>query len=65
MSSIITSSDNITVVRWMDGGPVHTISTYAGISPEDEAPRWDKSKKKSCSAASLQHSAVQHVHGGS
>jgi len=34
-SSVTTSNDNISVVRWVDNKEVHTISTYAGALPED------------------------------
>lgn len=44
--SIVTSSDNITVVRWMDNKAVHTISTYAGAEPESDVRRYDRSKKQ-------------------
>lgn len=46
MSAVVTSSDNISIVRWIDNNPVHTISTYAGALPEDEVSRWDRSKKE-------------------
>lgn len=44
-TSITTSSDNITIVRWMDNREVHTASTYAGAVPEDTAKRFDKKTK--------------------
>lgn len=44
--SIATSDDNVTLVRWMDTKPVHTLSTYAGSQPEDLAKRWDRSAKE-------------------
>ncbi|KAJ8886980.1 hypothetical protein PR048_013194 [Dryococelus australis] len=44
MSAVVTSSDNITIVRWIDNNPVHTISTYAGSFPENEVKRWDRFK---------------------
>lgn len=46
MSSTVTSSDNITVVRWIDNNAVHTVSTYAGAIPDDEVARYDRSKKQ-------------------
>lgn len=45
-SSIATSDDNITVVRWKDTKLVHTISTYAGAIPEDTTKRYDRKDKK-------------------
>ncbi|XP_060845357.1 piggyBac transposable element-derived protein 3-like [Rhopalosiphum padi] len=44
--SIATSDDNLTVVRWKDTKLVHTISTYAGASPEDITSRYDRKEKK-------------------
>lgn len=44
--SVATSSDNMTVVRWMDTKEVHMLSSYAGAEPEDEAKRWDRKKKE-------------------
>lgn len=44
--TIATSADNLTLVRWMDTKPVHTLSTYAGAQPEDTAQRWDRSAKE-------------------
>lgn len=34
--SMITSSDDIRIVKWTDNNPVYTISTYAGALPEKE-----------------------------
>lgn len=45
-SSIATSDDNITVVRWKDTKLVHTISTYAGAIPEDTTMRYDGKDRK-------------------
>lgn len=44
-SSIATSNDNITIVRWQDNKLVHTISSYAGASPEGEVTRYDRKSK--------------------
>ena len=44
--SIITSSDDVTIVKWMDNKPVYTISTYAGALLEDEVNCYDRSKKQ-------------------
>lgn len=41
-TSLATSDDNITVLRWQDNKLVHAISTYAGAIPEDKAKRFDK-----------------------
>lgn len=40
--SIVTSGDNITVVRWIDNKPVHTISSFAGAEPESTVSRFDR-----------------------
>lgn len=45
-SSVATSNDNISVVRWVDNKEVHTISTYAGALPEDETKRFDRKTKQ-------------------
>lgn len=45
-SSVATSDDNITVIRWLDTKPVHTISSYAGTQPEDFIQRYDRKEKK-------------------
>lgn len=45
-SSIATSDDNITVLRWKDTKVVHMISTYAGAEPEDTVTRYDRKEKK-------------------
>lgn len=44
--SIVTSSDNVILVRWKDNKAVHTLSTYCGSQPQDTASRWDRSKKQ-------------------
>ena len=44
-SSVTTSSDNITIIRWMDNKAVHLISSFAGKEPQDQVRRWDRSKK--------------------
>lgn len=45
-SSVATSDDNITVIKWLDTKAVHTISTYAGTQPEDLAQRYNRKEKK-------------------
>lgn len=45
-SSVATSDDNITVLRWQDTKPVHTVSTYAGAHPEDTVKRYDRKLKE-------------------
>lgn len=45
-STMATSDDNITVIRWLDTKAVHTISTYAGVQPEDYTQRYDRKEKK-------------------
>lgn len=32
------------IVKWMDNNPVYTISTYAGVLPEDEVSHYNRSK---------------------
>lgn len=44
-SSVTSSSDNITIVRWADRKIVHMISSYAGLEPKDTAKRWDGKNK--------------------
>lgn len=44
-TSLATSDDNITVLRWQDNKLVHTISTYAGAIPEDKAKRFDRKSR--------------------
>lgn len=44
-TSLATSNDNITVLRWQDNKLVHTISTYAGAIPEDKAKRFDRKSR--------------------
>ncbi|CAK9832668.1 PiggyBac transposable element-derived protein 3 [Anthophora retusa] len=45
--SIVTSSDNISILRWNDNNVVvHMISTYAGVEPQDYVQRWDRKTKK-------------------
>lgn len=45
-SSVVTSNDNITIVRWANKKIVHTISSFAGLEPQDKAQRWDGKAKK-------------------
>lgn len=45
MTSIATSEDNISVLRWMDNRQVHMASTYAGALPEDTVKRYDRTSK--------------------
>lgn len=45
-SSVATTDDNITVLRWQDTKPVHTVSTYAGAHPEDTVKRYDRKAKE-------------------
>lgn len=45
-SSMATSDNNITVIRWLDTKAVHTISTYAGAQPEDKEQRYDRKEKQ-------------------
>lgn len=45
-SSVATTDDNITVLRWQDTKPVHTVSTYAGAHPEDTVKRYDRKSKE-------------------
>jgi hypothetical protein len=40
-SSVVTNN-NVTILRWFDNKIVHTISTYAGVEPQDEVKRWSK-----------------------
>lgn len=44
-SSIVTSSDNISVLRWVDNNVVHMISSFCGKEPEDHVQRWDRKTK--------------------
>uniref|UniRef100_A0A3B4XHS3 PiggyBac transposable element-derived protein domain-containing protein n=1 Tax=Seriola lalandi dorsalis TaxID=1841481 RepID=A0A3B4XHS3_SERLL len=43
--SVVTSAQNITVTRWMDSSVIHMASSCTGVSPTDEAERWNKKKK--------------------
>lgn len=43
--SVTTSSDNISVLRWVDNNIVHMISSFVGKEPQDTVRRWDKTKK--------------------
>ena len=45
-SSVATSSDNISVIRWSDNKIVHMISSFCGQEPQDSAQRWDRKTKK-------------------
>lgn len=45
-TSIATSDDNITVLRWKDTKVVHLISIYADVEPEDTVIRYDRKEKK-------------------
>lgn len=45
-SSVVTSNDNITIVRWSDKKIVHTISSFVGVEPQDTAQRWDGKTKR-------------------
>lgn len=45
MTSMATSEDNISVIRWMDNRQVHMASTYAGALPEDTVKRYDRTSK--------------------
>ena len=38
--------NNIVYVKWQDTKPITLILTYAGITPLDEARRWEKSLEK-------------------
>lgn len=43
--SITTSSDNITITRWLDNNFVHVASMIAGAQPTSKAKRWCKRSK--------------------
>lgn len=43
-SSTVTTSDNITVIRWMDKNAVHMISSFSGKKPQDTIRRWNGAK---------------------
>ncbi|KAL0147001.1 hypothetical protein M9458_057525 [Cirrhinus mrigala] len=45
-SSVVSTSDNITVTRWLDRSIIHIASTCAGKSPEDLAKRWSKKESE-------------------
>ena len=40
--SIITSSDDVSIVKWIYSNPVCTILSYAGALPEDEVIHYDR-----------------------
>lgn len=40
--SVVTSTDNITITRWMDNRPVHMLSTFAGKEPMDKVQRYSR-----------------------
>lgn len=44
-SFVVTSGDNISVVRWMDNNFVHVASTFRGVAPVDMARRYDRKTK--------------------
>jgi len=44
--SVVTSTDNITILRWSDNNIVHMISSYAGVEPKDFVQKWDRKEKK-------------------
>lgn len=44
-SSVTTTDDNITVLRWQYTKPVHTVPTYAGAHP-DIVKRYDRKVKE-------------------
>lgn len=44
-TSLATSKDNVTIVRWLDNREVHTASTYAGVEPTSFSRKWDKKSK--------------------
>ncbi len=41
-----TSSDNISITRWMDNSVVNMASSYAGVEPMDKAKRYSKVTKE-------------------
>ncbi|KAJ8970713.1 hypothetical protein NQ314_001060 [Rhamnusium bicolor] len=45
-TNVMTSSKGLTVVQWYDNALVHTISTYAGIYPQDTDKRFSKKQIK-------------------
>ncbi|MCL4126024.1 UNVERIFIED_CONTAM: hypothetical protein GTU68_050234, partial [Idotea baltica] len=42
----VDENSNILVIKWQDNEPVHLLSTYAGIDPQDTCKRWDGRKKR-------------------
>lgn len=44
--SIVTSSDNISLVRWYDNKPVHAMSSFVGIGETEIVNRFDRKNKK-------------------
>ena len=45
-ASITTSSDDVSVTRWMDNSAVHTVSSYAGLGPSGKVRKWSRKDKK-------------------
>ena len=42
----VEMQSNAIVVKWYDNKPVHLISTYAALDPEDTCRRWDGKRKE-------------------
>ncbi|KAK2706147.1 hypothetical protein QYM36_016245 [Artemia franciscana] len=42
----VETQSNAIVVKWYDNKPVHLISTYAALDPEDTCRRWDGKRKE-------------------
>ncbi|KAK2723680.1 hypothetical protein QYM36_002127 [Artemia franciscana] len=42
----VETQSNTIVVKWYDNKPVHLISTYAALDPEDTCRRWDGKRKE-------------------
>lgn len=45
-SSQVTSSNDVTITRWLDNSLVHVISSYAGKNPESETERFSRKEKR-------------------
>jgi hypothetical protein len=44
--SQVTSSNDVTITRWLDNSLVHVISSYAGKNPESETERFSRKDKR-------------------
>ncbi|KAM7310521.1 piggyBac transposable element-derived protein 3 [Ixodes scapularis] len=45
-TSLCTSSDNVTVTRWLDNSLVHVVSSYAGRHPVGTTQRYNRKDKQ-------------------